>query len=50
MKNNKTVLYVVIGILAVALLGGIMDLTKKDETSVSATNILNNTKVSGFCD
>lgn len=48
MKNNKTVLYVVIGILAVALLGGIMDLTKKDETSVSATNILNNTKATSI--
>lgn len=48
MKKNNVIIYVVIGILAVALLGGIMDLSKQDETSVSATNILNNTKTTSI--
>lgn len=42
MKKSNVVLYVVIGVLAIAFIGGIFGLSD-EETSLSATNVINNT-------
>lgn len=44
MKKNSNIKYVLIVVIGIALLGGLMNLSKSDETSVAETNIVNNIK------